>query len=114
MDSPIYGIIVDTKQPISSDLFMKRYSELLEDILDDPDARIFLSDIGPGSIFVARFLKKRYYRNATLHHVGDKPRINIADLPLKGGFKTRKECQSYIQKNSTHLIHIKNEFSAER
>ena len=113
MNSRIYGIVVNKSRPISSELFIKKYSELLEEIMEDPDAKILLSDIGSGSIFVARFLKKRYYRNAILHHIGDKPRVNIANLPTKGGFTSHKECQRFIRKNSTDVIRIKSDVKKE-
>ena len=69
---------------ISSTRFMREIVPILEKITRDPDAYIIVSDLpGDGGTFISRYLKEIYYRNATVYHIGDKPRSNIAHLSTK-------------------------------
>lgn len=81
-------------------------ASILEDILDEVDSKIILTDLGPGGVLVARYLKRRYYRNAVLYHIGDKPRVNIANLPTKGGFSSAKECLESVMNSSDSVIKL--------
>ena len=88
-------------KPCTTSKFIKKYSNITEEIIENPDAEIFLTDFG-GGIPLGRFLKEKKFRNATLYHLGDKPIINICKLTsLRGGFKTKAECQKQIEKDST-------------
>ncbi len=81
----IYAFI-DTSS-ITSLQFSIEIAPMLEDILEDPDARIIFSDLPGGNIYIARYLKGHYYRNATIYHIGEFPRFNLSNLPTKGGFR---------------------------
>ena len=99
-----YGFIdLDLSKPCTVSNFIKNYSSIIEEIIDHPDSEIFLTDFG-GGLPLARFLKERYFRNAVLYYVGDKPQINICKFTsLKGGFSTREECQSQIEKDTSRI-----------
>ena len=83
---------------------MSEIAPILDRILENPDSQIILSDLSGGCIYVARYLKKKYYRKAILYHVGRDPRINIAEIPTKGGFATPKECREGIVNDSDVLV----------
>ena len=108
MKGKIYGFIDDLDNPCSSSTFQKRISPILEDILEDPYANIILSDLTQGGMFVAKFLKQRYYRNATLYHIGENPRINIAKLKTKGGFTSKEDCIFNMSKECHEKISLSN------
>ncbi len=105
MTSKIYGFVDENLlSPVTSAEFLKKYTSTLEEILEDPHAQILLTDLPGCGIYIARYLKERYYRNAVLYHVGGKPRVNIASLPTKGGFDNPEECKLQIIKNGDIVI----------
>ena len=99
-----YGFI-SGGHPISSSKFIIKYTSILDEILDDPNASILLTDFRESDIFLARYLKEQQYRNATLYHVGSFPRINIAKLPTKE-YETVKDVKDAIIKKSDTIIRI--------
>nr|QBK85939.1 MAG: hypothetical protein LCMAC101_05340 [Marseillevirus LCMAC101] len=88
---------------ISSRDFIRLYGPKLESILEDPDASILLTDLPGVGIYTARYLLSQHYRNATVYHVGKKPRQNIANLNLRGGFKTPAEAKARMILDSGEL-----------
>ena len=102
-----YGFIdEDVYKPCTTSEFIKKYSSIIEDIIDHPDSEVYLTDFG-GGLPLARFLKERFFRNATLYHLNNKPQINICNFScLKGGFKTKEECQDQIEKDSIKIYKI--------
>ena len=102
--SRVYAI--DGPEDFSVKDFLHFYSSKLEIILEDPDASILLTDLPGVGIYTARYLLSQHYRNATVYHVGEKPRQNIANLNLCGGFKTRSEAKAKMILDSDELIDI--------
>lgn len=96
-----YGFIdEDNSNPCTTAEFIKKYSSVIEEIIDHPDSEVHLTDFG-GGIPLARFLKERFFRNATLYHLHNEPKINMCNFTsLRGGFETKEECQVQIEKDS--------------
>ena len=109
MSSIICGFIdFDILEPCSTSNFIKNFSSVVEEIINEPDSEIFLTDFG-GGIPLARFLKEKYFRKGTLYHCGNKPQINICKFTfLKGGFSTREECQIQIEKDADIVYKMRN------
>ena len=101
---PIYAI--DGSEKMSSAEFVKLYYTTLDEILDDPDSSILLTDKSGCGVFVARYLKQNLYRNATIYHTKRKPRSNIANLKTCGGFLNKKECRKSLIKDSDEYINF--------
>jgi len=85
---------IDGPTDITTRDFIRLYGSKLESILEDPDASILLTDLPGVGIYTAKYLLSQHYRNATVYHVGKKPRQNIANLNLRGGFKTPAEAKA--------------------
>ncbi len=95
---------IDGSEHLTSAEFIKLYSSKLEEILEDPNAHILLTDFPGCGIFLARYLKGHFYRNAVLYHVGNNPSINIANLLTKGNFVTREECRAQMINDSDECV----------
>jgi hypothetical protein len=99
-----YGFIDESSIDISK--FSVKITPILEKIIDRPDVCIIFSDISSGGVYINRFLKGHYYRNAVIYHVGDKPRINLSNLLTKGGFSDAENVKEAIIRDSDVLIRM--------
>ena len=99
-----YGFIDgNISSPCTTSNFIKKYGDIVEEIIENPESKIFLTDFG-GGIPLARFLSKKFYRNGVLYHVGDKPRFNICNFSsLRGGFLSQQECQLQIERDCVNI-----------
>ncbi len=102
--SKVYGFIDVTS--ITAVKFSVNIIPVLERILEDPNAQILFSDLSGGNIYISRYLREYYYRNAVLYHIGEKPRINLANLPMKGGFNTAKEVINALFRDADEIIQM--------
>lgn len=96
---------IDGPEDLSSKNFSILYTATLEDILEDPEARIIITDKQGCGIFIARYLEKHYYRNAIIYHMGQEPRHNIAKLKTQGGFMSKAEITAQMINDSDHYIY---------
>ena len=106
MDNTTRIYAIDGPECISARDFIYLYGPKLERILEEPNAWIFLTDLPGVGIYTARYLLSQHYRNATVYHVGNEPRQNIANLNLAGGFETPDEAKSRMILDSDELFDI--------
>jgi len=67
----VYGFLAG-EESVTAAKFLSNHTAVLEKILEDPHASILFSDLpGDGGVFIARYLRGHYYRNAVLYHLGD-------------------------------------------
>ena len=100
----IYAI--DGPSDISARDFVRLYGPKLETILENPNAKILITDLSGVGIYTARYLISHHYRNAVLYHVGSKPRQNIANLDRVGGFKTQSEVRASMILDADEVFDI--------
>jgi hypothetical protein len=100
----IYAI--DGPDDLSSYNFNKLYVPKLEKILEDPNAQILITDSSGCGILTSRYLKNNYYRNAIIYHLGDKPKHNLGNLPVRGGFISKAECTAQMMMDAKYYINF--------
>lgn len=97
---------IDGPEDLSVKCFLSKYVPILEDLLQDPEASIFITDRPGCAIKVARYLKKHGYRKCWLYHLGKKPRHNLGSFPTRGGFSTLRDCRAQMLKDSDHQFQV--------
>ena len=76
--------------------FSSKYAPQLEEILEDPNASIIITDRPGCAIQTARYLSKHGYRKCCLYHVGKPPRHSIGKFNSKGGFSSLNNCKKQM------------------
>lgn len=104
LGAKVYGFLAG-EEPVTAAKFLSNHTAALEKILEDPHASILFSDLpGDGGVFIARYLRGHYYRNAVLYHLGEFPRVNLADLPTQGGFSSPAELHEALTTAADEVI----------
>ena len=95
--------------PCTTSNFIKKYGDVVGELIDNPNTEILITDFG-GGIPIARFLKQYCFRNVVLYHTGNKPKFNICKFTsLKGGFITKENCQDQIEKDCKIVYKMSNQ-----
>lgn len=106
MSIKIYGFLEEDEEKLCTvERFVRKYNDLLENIISDPMSRIIYSDIYPSGMFITKFLKNNFYRNAIIYHLGKTPKYNPCSLTTKK-FKNKEKLLKSIIKDSTEIIYL--------
>lgn len=79
-------------------------------VIDDPNISLIISDESGCGTLTLRYLAKRKYRNVTIYHLGEEPKVfkNISGLPFKtqSGFTSYIEINEALRQNSDFQIEL--------
>lgn len=101
--SKIYSFIDDEDDLCTPERFVRKHHDTLVNIILDPYSKIIYCDLFPSGIFITKFLKNRFYRNATIYYLGKQPRYNPDNLPTKK-FKSKEKLLKSLKADSTEII----------
>lgn len=87
---------IDGPEKIEEKLFIQKYVSKLDEILQDSNASIIITDRPGCANKVARYLAKHGYRNCCIYHTGKNPRHKIGKFPCKGGFQDLDSCKNQL------------------
>lgn len=84
--------------------FIRKYYNILEDIILDPYSTIIYCDLYPSGEFITKFLIGKSYKNVVIYCLNKKPNYNFDGFQTKK-FKSRKKLIESLKKDST-IIYI--------
>lgn len=103
-----YGCLEDENNPLglcTPERFIRKYYDILENIVADPYSKIIYCSIYPSGEFITKFLVDRQYKNAVIYYLNKEPTYNSHGFQTKK-FKNKKKLLSSLKKDSTEIIYL--------